>query len=270
MRDGLRDLRRMPTLVSVTVIIVALTTVFVLMYPLLEQVVGVGDAEVIRRSEVIVLLDEGLDQEQLADAVENLGRLNGVAAVHLSTGGDLSALSRPLPGAAEDLNLLTLELDGNVPVESVEFHAGEASGVVDVFLGVGVSSGLAVDLLELVTPWLAGMFALGGAILMANLAHSISRTRREEAQIMRLIGAGGLSIWIRLGAVVLIPVVATIVATTALVTIAWPWAVGTWIGPDAVELVSGWEVLRLGLLLAAAASLAGAAIVHVGLKASRS
>jgi len=57
-RDGLRDLRRMPTLVSVTVIIVALTTVFVLMYPLLEQVVGVGDAEVIRRSEVIVLLDE--------------------------------------------------------------------------------------------------------------------------------------------------------------------------------------------------------------------
>jgi cell division protein FtsX len=269
-RDGLRDLRRMPTLVSVTVIIVALTTVFVLMDPLLGQVVGVGDAEVIRRSEVIVLLGEGFDQEQLDDAVEDLGSLSGVAAVHVSTGKDLSAITRPLPGAAENLNLFTLELDGSTPVENVEFHAGEERGVVDVFLGVGVSSGLVVDLLELVTPWLAGMFALGGAILTANLALSISRTRREEAEIMRLIGAGGFSIWIRLGAVVLIPVVATIVATTALVTIAWPWAVGTWIGPDAVELVSGWEVLRLGLLLAVAASVTGAAIVHVGLKASRS
>jgi hypothetical protein len=259
----------MPTLMSVTVIIAAMTTVFVLMDPLLGQVVEVGDAEVIRRSEVIVLLDGGLDEEQLDDAAANLGGLGGVAAVHASTGSDLGALTRPLPGAAENLNLLTLELDGTVPIESVEFHAGEATGVVDVFVGVGVSSGLVVDLLELVTPWLAGMFAWGGAILMANLAHSISRTRREEAEIMRLIGAGGLSIWIRLGAVVLIPVVATIVVTTGLVTLAWPWAVGTWIGPYAVELVSGWEVLRLGLLLAAASSVAGAAIVHVGLKASR-
>ena len=86
---------------------------------------------------------------------------------------------------------------------------------------------------------------------------------------MRLIGAGDLSIWIRLGAVALFPVVATTVVTTGLVTIAWPWAAGTWIGPDAVELVPGWDVLRLGLLLAAAASVAGSAIVHVGLKASR-
>lgn len=257
-------------MVFVTVIVVALTTIFVLMHPLLEQIVDVGDSEVTRLSEVIVLLDEGLDQGQLDDAAENLGGLRGVANVRASTESDLSALSRPLPRAAEDLNLLTLELDGNVPVEDVEFHAGEASGVAQAFLGVGVKSGLAVDLLELVTPWMAAMFALGGAILMANLAFSVSRTRREEAKIMRLIGAGPLSIWIRLGAVVLIPVVATIVTTTALMSFLWPWAVGAWIGPDAVRLVSGWEILRLGLLLATAATVAGAAIVHVGLKASRS
>jgi cell division protein FtsX len=256
-------------MVSVTVIVVALATVFVLMHPLLGQLVDVGDAEVIRISEVIVLLDEGLDQEQLDDAADNLGSLRGVANVRASTESDLSALSRPLPRAAENLNLLTLELDGKAPVEDVEFHASEASGVAQVFLGVGVKSGLAVDLLELVIPWMAAMFALGGAILMANLAFSVSRTRREEAKIMRLIGAGAISIWIRLGAVVLIPVVATIVTTTALMSFVWPQAVGIWIGPDAVDLVSGWEILRLGTVLAAAAFVVGAAIVQLGLRASR-
>jgi cell division protein FtsX len=256
-------------MVSVTVIVVALATVFVLMHPLLDQIVDVGDSEVTRLSEVIVLLDEGLDQEQLDDAADNLGSLRGVANVRASTESDLSALSRPLPRAAENLNLLTLELDGNAPVEDVEFHASEASGVAQVFLGVGVKSGLAVDLLELVIPWMAAMFALGGAILMANLAFSVSRTRREEAKIMRLIGAGAISIWIRLGAVVLIPVVATIVTTTALMSFVWPQAVGIWIGPDAVDLVSGWEILRLGTVLAAAAFVVGAAIVQLGLRASR-
>lgn len=256
-------------MVSVTVIVVALATVFVLMHPLLDQIVDVGDSEVTRLSEVIVLLDEGLDQEQLDDAADNLGSLRGVANVRASTESDLSVLSRPLPRAAENLNLLTLELDGNAPVEDVEFHASEASGVAQVFLGVGVKSGLAVDLLELVTPWMAAMFALGGAILMANLAFSVSRTRREEAKIMRLIGAGAISIWIRLGAVVLIPVVATIVTTTALMSFFWPRAVGAWIGPDAVRLVSGWEIFRLGSVLAAAAFVVGAAMVQLGLKASR-
>jgi cell division protein FtsX len=256
-------------MVSVTVIVVALATVFVLMHPLLDQIVDVGDSEVTRLSEVIVLLDEGLDQEQSDDAADNLGSLRGVANVRASTESDLSALSRPLPRAAENLNLLTLELDGNAPVEDVEFHASEASGVAQVFLGVGVKSGLAVDLLELVTPWMAAMFALGGAILMASLAFSVSRTRREEAKIMRLIGAGAISIWIRLGAVVLIPVVATIVTTTVLMSFVWPRAVGTWIGQDAVGLVSGREIFRLGSVLAAAAFVVGAAIVQLGLRASR-
>jgi cell division protein FtsX len=256
-------------MVSVTVIVVALTTVFVLMHPLLEQIVDLGDVEVIRLSEVIVILDQGLDQEQFDDVADNLGSLRGVADVHASTESDLSAVSRPLLRAAENLNLLTLELDGNAPVEDVEFHASEASGVAQVFLGVGVKSGLAVDLLELVTPWMAAMFALGGAILMASLAFSVSRTRREEAKIMRLIGAGAISIWIRLGAVVLIPVVATIVTTTVLMSFVWPRAVGTWIGQDAVGLVSGREIFRLGSVLAAAAFVVGAAIVQLGLRASR-
>jgi hypothetical protein len=86
---------------------------------------------------------------------------------------------------------------------------------------------------------------------------------------MRLIGAGAISIWIRLGAVVLIPVVATIVTTTVLMSFVWPRAIGTWIGQDAVGLVSGREILRLGSVLAAAAFVVGAAIVQLGLKAAR-
>lgn len=195
LRAGVKDVTRSPVLLSATVVVVGLATLFSLLAPPLNELVEVGGTATVSGSEVIVDLSSALSDEGIQATEAELRGLPGVAEVRQALPGDLAATKRGLE-IGEDLTLIrTVVLDGSVSMEEVAPMADQVPGVERVELGVGVSMGWTIALVELVVPWLAVLFAVAGFIAIANLSLASARTRRDEASVMRLVGASWPVVW---------------------------------------------------------------------------
>lgn len=253
-RAGLRDLRTYPVLVSLTVISVLVATVLVLANPILSQVSQAGEVHVTMNSEIVILLDADLGSGEAAEIRSGLAAIDGAQVVRPSEPEDLESLPPSEIFRFESGPTLVIEPTGFVDVQAIQFKATQVSGVSDTALGIGVLSQLAIDLVQILLPWLTVAFLVAGLLLVANLAFLAARTRSQEAEVMRLVGAGTWMIWLRTGLVIAVPTVVVVLVTTALVAAAVPTVAGILLSDQAASVVSAGPVIRSGLLLTAAAA----------------
>lgn len=258
----------MPVLMAVLVLVVSLATFLALLSPALDEAVEVGGAEIVADSEVIVYLSPGLESEELSQAEAELKEIRGVDHVRLATTGDIANTRGGYEVGSDISNVRTLVLNGAWSQESVVFTSREVAGVDKADAGLGERVGWAVPLLQAVVPWLTGVLGVAGLVLVANVVFAAARSRREEAQIMRLVGASWLTTWSSLGAVVLVPVVVSMLVTTLAAALAWPSLLQL-ISPRAIEAVPASTVLASGLRLTAVATAVSVGVSQLGLLTSR-
>jgi cell division protein FtsX len=258
----------MPVLVVVLILVVVLATFLALLSPALDEAVEVGTTEIVADSEVIVNFSRSLDSQEMARAEAELQQIAGVAKVRPATTGDIANTREGYEVGSDISNVRTLVLTGTWSQESVVFSSRAVAGVDKATAGLGERVGWAVPLLQTVVPWLTGVLVLAGLVLVANVVFAAARSRREEAEIMRLVGASWLTTWSSLGAVVLVPVVLSIVMTTIAAALVWPSLLRL-ISPRAIETVPSSTVLGTGLRLTVVATAVSVGVSQLGLKASR-
>lgn len=253
-RAGLLDLRDYPVLVSLTTVVVFVATLLVLAGPLLTNAARAGETYVTMNSELIVLLDPELTAEERNQATAALSVVDGVEAVRASEPGDVESLPPNQILRYQSGSTLTVEPTGLITVEHIQTRVIRTPGVVDAALGLGVPSLAMMEMVGLVLPWLALAFFVAGIILVANLSFMVARTRIEEADAMRMVGADTSSIWLRTGLVVALPTLVVVLAATALVALVGPPVVGSYFPDDVRGMMTVRPVLQTGSLLAAAAT----------------
>jgi cell division protein FtsX len=268
-RAGVADLRRAPVLVSVCVVTVGLATSLALAAPALSELVAVGGAEAVSGSEVIVFVSTNLDVGEIPVVERQLESLVGVDHLRDATADDLAATLTGFEVGADISSAKTLVLDGSLAQSSVLSRALGVHGVEKAEAGVGMRVGWAISLLELVVPWLAALFAVAAVILVANLAFATARTRRDEAHVMRLVGAGWMSIWFSLGTVVVLPVVATVLSTSVAWALAWPRLLESLVSPHANGVVPATSFMRTGIGLTFIAAATSAGLTQLALLPSK-
>ncbi len=252
-RSGLRDIGRHRGLVLMIAATVSVGSVLTLLGPLLDEAVDAGDEYVTMNSELIVLADSStpIDIAELADAVSSV---DGVQLVRPSTTQDLEALPPNQIFRFTSGETLVIEPTGRVRVEAIRQEALDIRGVSDVALGVGVPSQMTIALVRALLPWVAIAFFVSALILIANLSFLLARTRRAEAEAMRLVGGTTLSIVIRTGLVVAVPTVLSIVATTTVVALTASSIVSAFL-PSGVALNHvAQQTVSTGIVLAMAAT----------------
>lgn len=236
-----------------TAVTVFLGAAVALLGSLVTGLADVGDTYVTMNSELIVLVDN----DRIADLdslMADLSDVDGVAVVRESTQDDLAALPPGQLLRYESGVTLTIEPTGAVPIENIHHQISFVAGVDSAAPGVGVHSQLAIDLVKVITPWLAVVFFAAGLLLVVNLAYMTARTRGAEAEAMRLVGAGSSSIWLRTGLVVAIPTVTVILLATGLVAITAPIVADAMLAEGTTMAAARGPVARTGLLLAGAAA----------------
>lgn len=258
----------MPLLVVALFVTVGLATFLALLSPLLEEAVDVGGASIIEGSEVIVYLDTEMDANEAALASEELGAISGVAHVRLATSDDIASTRRGYEVGSDITHVRTVVLDGRVPQTDVMSRVRQVSGAETVDAGVGDRTGLTVELLRTVVPWLTALFGVAGLVLVANVVVAAARSRRAEAEIMRLVGANWFTVWANLGVVVVVPVVASMLVTTAVVSLASAELL-VFITPGSTEVAHGVTILGEGLRLTIAAAIVTVGASQLGFVAVR-
>lgn len=256
-RAGVRDLKDYPALVTITAVTVFMGAAVTPLGSLVTGLAEVGDTYVTMNSELIVLVDIDQVGEDLDSLMADLSDVDGVAVVRESTPDDLAALPPGQLLRYQSGVTLTIEPTGAVPVESVHHQVSFVAGVESAAPGVGVHSRLAIDLVKVMTPWVAVLFFAAGLLLVANLAYMTARTRGAEAEAMRLLGAGSSNIWVRIGLVVAIPTVPVILVATGLVAVASPLVADAMLPEGTTMTGARGPVAKTGFLLAAAAAVLG-------------
>ena len=267
-RTGIKDMARMPLLVFALTLTVSLATFLALLSPVLDQAVDAGTTEVIKGSEVIVYLATGIDVDAASLATEELGDVFGVEHVRLATSGDIASTRRGYEVGSDISHVRTVVLDGRAPQAVVMIGAKEISGVETVDAGVGDRTGMTVELLQTVVPWLTALFGVAGLVLVVNVVLAAARSRRDEAQIMRLVGASWLTVWANLGVVVVVPVIASMLVTTGVVSLASS-NLSTFLSPGSTQFAQGSAVMGVGLRLTAVAAIVTVGVSQLGYLAVR-
>lgn len=251
-RTGLKDVARMPLLAVALFVTVGLATFLALLSPLLGEAVDVGGTSIIEGSEVIIYLDTEMDANEAALVSEELGVLAGVAHVRLATSDDIASTLRGYEVGSDISHVRTVVLDGTVPQTDVINRLRQVPGAVTVDAGVGDRTGLTVELLRTVVPWLTALFGLAGLVLVVAVAVAAARSRRDEAEIMRLLGANWFTVWANLGVVVLAPVLASMLVTTVIVALVSSGLIGM---VGSTEEAHGAAIVGEGLRLTTAAAI---------------
>lgn len=267
-KSGIGDLARMPYLVLALALTITVATFLMLLSPVVEYGVNAGGVQVIQGSEVIVYMATGLDPETAALAFEELEAIPGVEHVREATSADIASTETGYEVGSDMSHVRTVVLDGTEPQRDVIADAWRVLGVDKVDAGVGDRTGLTVEVLGTVVPWLTALFGLAGLILVVNIVVAAARSRQGEAQIMRLVGASWFTVWAYLCSVVVIPVIASMLITTGVVWMASSKLL-TFLSPDSVQLSTGSSVLGVGLRSTAVALMIVVGASQVGLLASR-
>lgn len=253
-RAGIRDLKDYPSIVTMTVVTVLLGTAMALLGPLLRELTEAGDTYVTMNSEILVLAQPDF-RGDLAEVSAALSGMDGVNLVREATRSDLEALPPNQQSRFQSGDPLVIEPTGRVPVQAIHHQVEDVPGVASVALGVGVPSQWTIELVENLVPWLAVAFLVGAILLVANLSFMTARSRAEEAEAMRLVGASTLSVWIRIFLVTAIPTVFVVALTTGAIATAGP-SIAAWLLPEGATMVGATNtILASGLLLGGAALL---------------
>lgn len=260
-RAGIDDIRRMPGLVITTSVLVAVATWLALLAPILSEGTEIGTVAIGAGSEVVVELAADLDSAAIAQVEGILAALPGVELMRPSTAGDLSS---SLFGVTPDQDLSgfrTIVMDGSQAQLDIVRDAAQLHGVNRAEPGVGDRADRVATMLRTLIPWIAPIFYVFGLILIANLAFAVARTRREEAHVMRLVGASWGYIWASLGTAVLVPIAAGVVVTTLAVTVLWDRILDVLPRSAAVPASS---LLGSGLRIAVISAVIALAMVRIG------
>lgn len=266
-RAGLADLKRMPLVVSTTILVVALATGLALLSTMLDEGTDVASSEISAMAQVIVWLDPELNPEETDEAGATLAGLPGVHVARPATEGEVAETTTGFAVGSDLSGIRTLELDGSLTQATVVDDVRRIEGVENAEAGVGDRLELTGSLIVLVVPWFAGFLGIAGVVLIANLAYAAARGRREEAQIMRLLGATWVATWASLATVVVLPLVLTVLVTTLAVALTWPLLLG-WFLPDTNWPGGGSNVVVTGLWLTLVAGLVAVVMARIGLARS--
>lgn len=242
-RSGVQNLRVTSHLFSFTIVIVALSTFVVVMAPMLEQVAAVEEFGVYRRSWVAVHIDANLSPSVRASVETELLSLSGVDEIADSTKREVGLVVASEPPESDLENYRTLGLDGSVDPDKVASEAAAVPGVDASYPRFALPPESNHAFYEQILPMLT-LIALGVAMLLVvRLAFLAARTKRHRE-------LGLLATWVRHGAVVVLPVVLTIVGASCLGALLWPPLVGPVVSSLASGLISGGPILEVGLELA--------------------
>lgn len=231
LKSGAVDLRRYPLLTGVATLTVAMAAFFVLLMPTLAELTSVGEAYATMHSEVLVLLEDDLPPDAAKEALSELEKLPGVERLDPSTQEDIGLIAPGLILKYSGGEALTITPTGFVPVQEIRFQASQIQGVSDSALGLGILSSLLVELLELLLPWLTSAFGIAAVILLTTLAYQVAWLRRDEARVMRLVGASTWDILLRVTVAIAIPALIATTATTVVLGAAVPF-VSSHVLPD--------------------------------------
>lgn len=258
----------MRLLVVVLFLVVGLATFLALLSPALTETVEVGSVEIVAGSEVIVYLSPGMNDEETSRSETELEEIRGVDHLRPATTDDIAATQQGYEVGSDISYVRTLVLNGVASQESVLYSSSEVAGVERADAGLGDRVGWVVPFLQAVVPWLTVVLALAGVLLVANVVFAAARARREEAEVMRLVGASWLTTWLSLGTVVLVPVVIAMIATTLAVSVAWPHLLQL-ISPRSHAAVPASAVLGNGTRLIILSTLMCIRVSQLGLLAVR-
>ena len=248
-RSGIGDLKRFPGLVSLVAVVVFIATLLALAGQFMSAASEVGEAHVTLHSEIVVLLDDGLDAAERLEVRRELATISGVADVRPPEPDDIEALPPGQALAYGEGTTLVIEPNGSVQVEAILFQAMQTPTVSGAALGVGVPSQRTMSLLTALVPWAAACFLASGLVLIGNLAFAVARTREEEASTMRLLGLDAFSIWLRSTLVVAVPALAVIGLTASLIVAIAPVAAATFVPDEAAASMDLGPLIRTGSFL---------------------
>jgi hypothetical protein len=242
-------------LFSTSIVVVALATFVAVAGPMLDQLAAVEQFGVNRRSWVVVHLDPGLVPAATATTEQDLLALPGVDEIADSSPRELGLIPQIESPVADPGNYRTLGLDGAVVPEEAAADAGSVEGVDSAFPRTAQRPETNRAFYEQVLPMVT---LLGGGlalILIIRLAFRAARTERHR-------GTGPFLTWVRHGAVVVVPVVLTILGSSALAALLWPPLIRPVISSLATGLILSGPVLDTGLRIALYA-LAGVTVLSL-------
>lgn len=246
---GVRALRRLPGVVALTAIVVAVSVFVGVLSVAVLNLVSAGSVELLRATTIVAVVDHG----STSDLVARLGAVSGVEGYRPATLSDLAEV-RTWGGAAPGVSdeAVVLELSGTRDADEVVHVVSNLGGVRRAAVSVGDDFYLVEGLMEAIVPWLSALLLAGAVVMVANLARMMAATRVDEATTMRLVGAGRLSVLFTLaGPTCAVVLAASAVAVTGFLGLYWI-ATPMWLSPQAAAILrpSDLAFMGSGLVLA--------------------
>lgn len=260
--SGWQDLARLPLLTSTVFVVVSIAALSVLLSPLLGGLTRATESYVASTSELVIAL-EPVEEE----VIDRINRAPGVEFVWSSTDEDLERVGKGWnAGAAR----YTIHPSGDIDVETLQARlVAEFPEILDIAQTVGTESTLAVRLMEVVLPWLAGAFSVAGVLIVIYMALLVGRIRADEAEMLGLIGSTPFDAWLRLGCVIFIPAGVAVVVTSTLTVVLAPRIAALFLPPVTASHISGIALVGTAIFLLGATLLTAAVAGFLGMRLAR-
>lgn len=268
-RAGLLDLRRSRVLAVATALTAFMAALAVMSAPLMGQLVSAGEAHVTHISELIVFIDD-VSAEETEQAVKEIARIQGVEGIEESTNDDLAALPPSVMLSASQGRPYTLHPDGFVPLDAIEAQLRQIAHVRSSALALGIHSMAAIRLAAQIVPWFAGVLAVFGLIMVANLAFMSARIRSSEAAAMSMVGGDALTVWISTATVIVVPTFIVVLGASVGVIALAPWIASIALPAEAAGQVARTGLIPVGLMLISGSAALAVGLSYFGLQTQRS